>query len=391
MLFEYPTSIFLDTNVFIGANYCFSEGALSHLIRLASEEKIAIYISNIVKREVEKNIAEDFDNIELQLRRAKNNIKENRLFVQASNSMFVNYLSNYPTQMSKDKTIMDFNKFLSDSKTIVLDNNNVDVDNIFNDYFDVNPPFEAKEGKKNEFPDAFIASKLKATFSEINPIFIISSDKGFCKAFENTNGFFTYEKLAEFLNIFNMQDGVYPMVVEYMSREEVRAKICSIIEDKLMSNELFINGLDYDRKGVYGGNEYDESVIVKIFSLIIKFSSLEDVDADIVSIIVECTAEIETESTYFDEANSVWDSEEKEYIYSSYGRVREVHVPTFDCTGELSVKRDNQEFEFDILEFMVDLSLDQDTRVEQVFVDEEFDRDLIEAEMMEALEEYHKH
>ena len=57
---DYPISVFLDTNIFVACKYNISEDSqLGILLRYIKSGKIKLFLSNIVKREVEAHICED--------------------------------------------------------------------------------------------------------------------------------------------------------------------------------------------------------------------------------------------------------------------------------------------------------------------------------------------
>jgi predicted nucleic acid-binding protein len=59
-LLNYPISVFLDTNIFIEAKYDFSsKGIFCTLNKYINDDKIRLFISNIVENEVKKHINED--------------------------------------------------------------------------------------------------------------------------------------------------------------------------------------------------------------------------------------------------------------------------------------------------------------------------------------------
>jgi predicted nucleic acid-binding protein len=90
---KYPVSVFLDTNIFISCRYDFSEnGSLYLLKKYASDNKVKIYISNIVYREVEKHIRFDV----LQAIRSFKKAQE-----EASKALSQNILLNFSSLLSK--------------------------------------------------------------------------------------------------------------------------------------------------------------------------------------------------------------------------------------------------------------------------------------------------
>jgi hypothetical protein len=72
---------------------------------------------------------------------------------------------------------------------------------------------------------------------------------------------------------------------------------------------------------------------------LIKFSfeSVDLVTKDSLMVTLSCKANITVNCTFFDESNSIWDSEKKEYLYRNYGLFREIHSVEFDGILKLNV------------------------------------------------------
>ena len=79
------------------------------------------------------------------------------------------------------KAVIELDSFLNKLDVEILDSHAVNVEEIFNDYFEFNPPFENNDKKRKEFPDAFIAAQIKARFSNGENVAIVSADKGLKK------------------------------------------------------------------------------------------------------------------------------------------------------------------------------------------------------------------
>ena len=152
-MLSYPISVFLDTNIFVGAKYDFSpNGVLNTLLKQIKEGKINLYISNIVHSEVEKHIEQEFLQLGANFKKAS---KESGKMISLNlvKQMSISHLfDKVDIAAVKNEAISIFHKFLVESKAITLDNTNVDCNQIVLDYFSGIPPFEIKENKKHEFP-----------------------------------------------------------------------------------------------------------------------------------------------------------------------------------------------------------------------------------------------
>lgn len=274
----------------------------------------------------------------------------------------------------KNEAISIFHKFISDSKASILDNSNVDCNRIVYDYFSGNPPFEIKDNKKYEFPDAIMAAKLKTMFNGDNPLCIISNDLGFRNSFKNEKGFTIFSSLKELFNLINNETQIYDNITRFILNPSVHKIICDNIADEIEKKDLDIDGVDCDRKGFCEGYEYDEVYINDISQVYFEFSSVDDITEDKVKVTLSATASISATCSYFDESNSAWDSEEKEYVFSAWGNVEEKHQPHFECEVVFSIGREDEEVTFDIENISFDILLNQWTRIERkVIIPEDFD------------------
>ncbi|MDW8803102.1 PIN domain-containing protein, partial [Clostridium sp. A1-XYC3] len=277
------------------------------------------------------------------------------------------------------------------SKVTVLDNSDVDCNQIVLDYFSGSPPFETKDSKKYEFPDAIMAAKLKILFSVENPIYIISNDSGFKSSFNDEKGFNTFESLKEVFNLINMETKIYENITSFILNPNTHNLICAMLTKELNNKDIDLDGLDCDRKGICEGYNYEEVYIDDISQVDFDFSSVDDITEDTVNITLSCTASITAICSYLDESNSAWDSEEDEYIYAEWESIEEKHQPNFDCEVIFSINRESEEVNFEIESIYFDISLDQRTRVSRRYIESEDPDEVAKAEEMEALEEYHKH
>ncbi|HBL07084.1 MAG TPA: hypothetical protein DDZ33_09215 [Clostridium sp.] len=391
-MLKYPISVFVDTNIFINAKYDFSsKGSFNILTKYVNEDKIKLFISNIVESEVKKHINEDaskFYNIFKNAR--KEVLKKISLNLLEDTS-----ISELFKEIEKDtleiEMISFFDKFKADSKVIVLDSRGVDCNQIISDYFSSTPPFEQKDSKKHEFPDAIMAAKLKSLFNTENPICIISSDLGFRSSFEEEEGFTTFKSLKEVFDLINKETKIYKDMIGFIDNSDTHKFICNKLTEELNDKEIDVDGSDFDRKGVYGGYNYEEVYIDDISQVEFEFSSIDNITEDTVNITLSCKASITATCSYLDESNSAWDSEEDEYIYSEWGSIEEKHQPNFECEVIFSIIREDEDINFELKSIHFDISLDQNTRVERRDIEPVDPAEMAEVERMEALEEYYRH
>ncbi|WP_270659093.1 PIN domain-containing protein [Paraclostridium bifermentans] len=375
-MLKYPLSVFLDTNIFIGCRYDLHEDSvLIKLKNLVDHNKVIVYISNVVLRETEKHIKLDILEAVHELKNTRKNISKKIAPTILKDTPLGKIFDLSFQDTIEETALTKFREFLNESKVIYLDNEGIDIDSILDDYFNGNAPFENKEAKKYEFPDAFIISKLKKEFCENKPIWVISCDEGFKKALTNERGFNYLSSIKELLDMINKQDEIimYNAIKEYIENKDSYKEICNIIKDKIESDEVDVDGLYYDRKGYCGGYEYSYNLINDVSVENINLSSIDDISEDMIHLTIVCKAKIDVSCFYNDYDNSIWDSDEKEYMFLSEGEIKEEHEPEFECSLSVKVNHEGNNIEFSICDISYDLALNQYSRVKQSLVELEDD------------------
>jgi len=375
-----------------GINPDHLERILWHARKFANDEKVSLYTSSIVLGEARKHINH---NVISSYELLNKQIKEMRKLISPSLLKETSFAQCYEIPENngfEDAAVIKFNNYLGELCFTILDSTGVDVNQIIDDYFKSRPPFENNEKKKNEFPDAIMIAKIKNQFSKDNPICLISGDKGFRKAFEGIEGYSTLEKLNELFDMINEQDekNTYDAIKAHLRNENVLNHIINLLEEKISDGKFEIDGKDCDRKGIYDGFDYDEAFIDAISDMEVKLDSVDDVSDNIVTVTIECKANISVFCVYDDYSNSAWDSEEKEYLYVGRGEVSENHSVVFESIITFSVSSIANEFNFQIEDVEFDLELDQWTRTNREFIVND-PRSDAEADRMDALEEYYNH
>lgn len=392
-MLSYPILVFIDTNVFDECKYHMDEKSpLQILKKFAGNNKVNLYTSHIVmgeaKRHISNNVTKSYELLNKQ-------IKEMRKLISPSILKETTFAQCYqiPENIGfEDLAVDKFNEYIKDLQFTILDSAGVEINQIMDDYFQFRPPFENNEKKKNEFPDAIMIAKIKNEFSVNKPVWIISGDKGFRKAFEGIQGFSCVEKLNELFDMINKQDekNIYEAIKSHLTNSNNLDHIIGLLEEKISDGNFEIDGLDCDRKGVCEGYDYDEAFVDLISNVQVGFSSVDDVNEDNVTITIECKADISVFCSYDDYSNSAWDSEEKEYLYVGRGEVYEEHSVEFESIINFSVTSIANDIEFEIEEIVYELELNQLTRTNREFIENDPRADA-EAERMEALEEYYQH
>ncbi len=193
--------IFLDTTVFDQNSHNYSSTAFQRLAALVNENRIKIYITKITQREIESHIKKHVEAAQLSIMTALNSHR----FLKSVRHLSIDAVNKGLDVEEVTKTLLkQFRDWLSEMSVTVLPVERVSVEEIFDRYFDSNPPFEAKEKKKAEFPDAFALAALEGWCQEHGAkMYIISSDGGMSAACEASRALKSVKSLPEFLDLIS--------------------------------------------------------------------------------------------------------------------------------------------------------------------------------------------
>lgn len=182
-------------------------------------------------------------------------------------------------------------------------------DKIFEKYFSSVPPFSENGNKKSEFPDAFIIESV-CSFLKSNPyknILVISKDGDWKQVFDK-------EERASFCESI---DDALKMI---QNTEKIES-IVSNCEKDIFKAIQFQAECECYSLPEYETPEYAD----------VEISSIEVKDVDYFTplritpstILFKCIAQISVNgsSCIIDEDRSVWDHEDKEYVYISYSDI----------------------------------------------------------------------
>lgn len=139
--------VFLDTEFFITNNFQFKFEKFKNLIELVQTEKILLYSTKITCLEVKRNIEKEVENTLKFFKFHKNetaNYKILRNFERCSG-----LFEKFDVGCLVQDLVNEYRKFFQESKTILIDMNNVSIDTVFSKYFEIKPPFS--QHKKDEF------------------------------------------------------------------------------------------------------------------------------------------------------------------------------------------------------------------------------------------------
>lgn len=322
--------ICFDTNIYDNTEYNF-DGQFYKTFKELKKEKfpnLEIYINSIIYREVMAHLEEKGQENNEVIERFKKDVWNLEIFDELQRVLNdIDFLREASIKEAKDK----FNNFLSlfsvdinslKGKLIHADNKNFDLGEVLDDYFNHIAPFENKNNKKNEFPDALIIQNISQRFKNHDNFIVVSSDNGFRKAVEQkipkATMFVNYSECANYLNKHHENYDKVCMTIEKLEsviEKEINQFLSDLTYDFVPTYHaedlgVKVDVTNYDRKGHSELYELDEMMIEEFElndSPLVRILNIEDNG--------NTTAEIAYEARF-----SILGSED-----SSYDLINEIH------------------------------------------------------------------
>ncbi len=191
--------VLIDTCIYKQMQYKFKEPynlTLDLLKQQIDINKIEILMPIIVKKEIEKHLTPNIEQINTHL---KNAIKE----ATRNYPWFIDQYYDFKLKaIIKDDTLDTFKSFIKIFKCKVIPLSYLSIEKVFEDYFKDKYPFESKKNKKNEFPDACSINMIKNYLkNDLKNLLVITTDDGFKNSFPKyVKVFSSINQMLSFLN-----------------------------------------------------------------------------------------------------------------------------------------------------------------------------------------------
>ncbi len=141
-------NVFLDTNVFIKMKYDFSNSSLYRLKKYVDLGIVRLFTNEIVLREVEAHIKRDAVEESAHFR----NAVKRHCFSEILNFDEYELLNrDFRGEKWDEIIISKFKKYMDDTDCTILNNDDIELKDIFELYFNCIPPFETREEKSMNF------------------------------------------------------------------------------------------------------------------------------------------------------------------------------------------------------------------------------------------------
>jgi len=290
--------VYIDSSIFIEKNFFFAGTSLGALAKWAKSKKIQIILTDITINEARSNIKKNVEKAVQSIRKFRNQAMILRNLKQDSITSIFSDLDN---QGYEKEINSQFDDFISECLVEIISINEVDIDNIFNLYFDKKPPFGSGK-KRNEFPDAFIMAGLNDwAEQEGKPIYIVSKDKDMEEGVSSFKHLHYVDSLESYLDIVALHYEVLGPLSTRLLKENIN-KIKELIEERFSYFGFYLEDQDGDVLDVEVIDVEDpEEYLISVESGYAKF---------------ELTTEVhyEAEIEYDDLETATYDSEDKVLI-----------------------------------------------------------------------------
>ena len=354
-MFKYPLAVTIDTNIFDAARFDLCDtSTLRILENYVRRGKIKVVLSDIVVRESKRHIAARVKEVCGIVNTARNSAlkvyNEHLISSIGMNEMF-RIVESEDDIIAKEEKVFD--DFLCAIDAEILGTDLIDINSVLSDYFGAKPPFEESGKKKSEFPDAFIAQQIRNRFGETETVIIVSNDKGFIRACQESENCLFFNSLGALYNAISKEDAAYDDTIAVI--KELQLRISAAVNEYIKDNEnIDVNGLSYDKDGIESGYDYNEFYLHGISDVTFSVHSVDEISDNISIVTLSCKADIFADCYYEDYANAPWDPEEKEYVFVDTIKMREEHKARFGCRIEI----DRAEKTFKVFPFTVILGGD---------------------------------
>ncbi|WP_428565600.1 MAG: PIN domain-containing protein [Solidesulfovibrio sp. DCME] len=171
-------NVVFDTNFYRSQKYCWESQKIKSIKRLCNEGYMKVYVPEIVDREIKRHLLSAGKESYVRLKKL---IKDYPSIMPATheyfNQAFLALESCKIANETENRLIKDYEDFKESISAVVIPINYKKAESIVNNYFSTAPPFEKKQDKKNEFPDAFALESIKSYFSG-DFVVVVSEDNG---------------------------------------------------------------------------------------------------------------------------------------------------------------------------------------------------------------------
>ena len=307
--------LFIDTNIFESKGFNFDKRNI--LIKVLTNNikanKYKYYNLSVIDNEIISHIKKKSGDEEKLLKKQYKWIEK--------------YMDEKTIHDNCFKNLIDYKKFKEDIGAVNCDVSKINAEKIFKKYFDIKFPFEVKEDKRKEFPDAFISEYINdLSKAESDRVYFVSKDNGLKKSLDES--ITKYDSIEKFLIAIN---GIPP---------EDFLNIKNYIKSNL--DEI---GLRLLENGDFKNIDLEEEIIEPELIKLSDEFNFEILDVNENEIYVSCIFDkliISGDFRCLDYENSYWPNDEEYYVYTEYYGTNEIQYDDYEMN--LKIKKHNEDY-----------------------------------------------
>lgn len=307
--------IFIDTSIFIAANFHYQSSTFRQLITLARESYLFVYLTPITIGEVKANIHDRVESAHRAVQKCK---KEAMVLRHVPGDTYKGLFIDFDVKAVEESLIQQFEKFISEARANIISVGGASVDQVFNQYFSSSPPFGIGK-KKNEFPDAFaLAAMREWCAAKGEKIYVISTDGDMARACEGAEALIFLDSLEALLNIVATDNKILAKFAE-SAFEHLEPEITR----EIIKQFGLLGFMVEDEEGEVDNIEAKVADITKSYLIYVT-----DREA---SFRLDVSIDYSADVTYYDPESGIYDPEEGAMLY------RETIDETLERTVEVTV------------------------------------------------------
>ncbi len=336
--------VFLDTQVFKSQNFDFDARPLKLLKALHVGGRAALYITDVVNREVRARMRREVEDARAWYNRLR---KDAKILLSARRSPFYALPQSLDVETIAAGLFDSFDRFIINAGVKIVYCSDISTGVILEKYFSISPPFDTGE-KRKEFPDAISIEAVAERF-RTEGIYVISNDHGIREACVSRPGLAHLSSIEEYLRLelADHEDVAWISAALYEHQEEIEKELSNTFSDSYF----------------YLDDEDGEVESVDVTDLTVNEIKLVNASEFNGEISVDCSVQFSATVEYDDPNTTVYDEGEK----YSFGRVKaEVHREAWET---LSVTFELDRINKTVHQFKCD---DYGSRAVSVFESEDY-------------------
>ena len=249
------TMLGLDTSIIERYNYKFEQGILRHLRQFA-ESDVEIVFSDIVLREMTSRLLSCANEADSDISKAVKKFSTIQGIDKVKLQSDIDKVLKVEPSRSTIETRI--NNFIdATNATCAYTSDYVSAATLANSYFNQVPPFEKRESKKSEFPDAMALHALEAYASKSDTLMlVVSADKGWKNFCDLSGHLICTEDLAAAMGYFHRVPSIADRILANRMEKfdsEIESRISDyigyfvpeVVADSYHMYDYYITFVDY--------------------------------------------------------------------------------------------------------------------------------------------------